>query len=107
MTVLNVISSANLTNDPKAKVLRLSEESIFTELFSLAYHDVVEEGKKRFSDFKVGKAFHTLMKEIKQNPNLARPRLLNLKNPEGGSQTFYSKSIFDELAKHYATRKIA
>ena len=105
IAVYNVISSANLTNDPNAKVLRLSEDSIFTDLFTEAYFDVVAAAEKRFSDFKVNNQFHAVMKELKKNPNLARKRLMNPKNPDGQSQTFYSKGALDELAKHYTARK--
>lgn len=107
MTVLNVISSAKLSNDPNAKLLRLSEESIFTELFTEGYYDIVEAAEKRFSDFKLNKDFYALMKEIKANPNLARKRLQNPKKPDGQSQTFYTKAVLDELAKHYSIRKTA
>jgi hypothetical protein len=45
------------------------------------------------------------MRELKKNENLRRIRLLNPKNPKGASQSFYSKRIYDELAKHYAARR--
>jgi hypothetical protein len=50
--------------------------------------------------------FNEIMRELKKKPSIARPRLLNLKNPKTGSQTFYSKQIIDELANYYTTNKI-
>ncbi len=101
IAVQNVISAANLTNDPSAKQLRLSEETVFDKLFTETYHDVLYSARKRFSNFTQNKEFNALMRELKSNPNLARTRLLNPKKPEGARQTFYNKSILDELAKHY------
>jgi hypothetical protein len=105
IAVYNVISAANLTNDPSAKLLRLSEESIFGELFTESYFDVVSAAKQRFSDFSQNFEFHEIMRELKKNPNLARMRLLNPKKPAGSQQTFYSKNIVDELEKHYTARR--
>lgn len=107
ITVYNLISSASLTNDPNAKAVRLSEESVFADLFTEGYYDVVAAAEKRFSDFKMNNEFHALMKTIKENPNLARKRLMNPKKPNGQSQMFYSKATIDELAKHYMTRRTA
>ena len=100
----NVISAANLTNDTSAKLLRLSEESIFNEIFTESFYDIVKTAKKRFSDFSQNSEFHAIMREVKKNPNLARVRLLNPRNPDGSSQTFYSKTALDELAKHYTMK---
>jgi hypothetical protein len=105
ISVYNVISAANLTNDPTAKLLRLSEDSIFNEIFTESFYDVIRAAKDRFADFSQNANFHRIMRELKKNPNLARQRLLNPKNPEGSpSQTFYAKAILDELAKHYTAR---
>jgi hypothetical protein len=68
------------------------------------YHDVIEAARKRFSDFTQGREFNDIMRELKKNPNIARTRLLNPKNPTGSHQTFYNKKILDELAKHYEDR---
>jgi hypothetical protein len=105
IAVYNLISAANLTNDPSAKRLRLSEDSIFNDIFTESYYDVVAIAKERFKDFVMNKQFHETMRELKKNSNIARTRLLNPRNPEGGRQIFYSRKIFDELAKHYTLRR--
>jgi hypothetical protein len=106
IAVYNVISAANLTNDPSAKLLRLSEESIFDEIFTESYYDIVNAARRKFSDFSQNADFHKVMRDLRKNPNLARTRLLNPKNPEGSRQTFYSKNVVDELTKHYTARRL-
>jgi len=59
--VQNVISAANLTNEPSAKQLRLSEESVYDNRFTYAYHDVVDAARKTFSNFTLVKQFHDIM----------------------------------------------
>jgi hypothetical protein len=105
IAVYNVISAANLTNDPAAKSVRLSEESIFNDIFTEDYYGVVRTARAMFSDFSQNADFNQIMRELKKDPNTARTRLLNPRNPNGGRQMFYSKKIFDELAKHYKPRK--
>jgi hypothetical protein len=105
IAVYTIISAANLTNDPAAKSVRLSEESIFNDIFTEGYYDVVRAAPGMFSDFVRNADFHQRMRELKKDPNIARTRLLNPRNPNGGQQTFYSKKIFEELAKHYKPRK--
>jgi hypothetical protein len=104
IAIQNVISAANLTNDPSAKQLRISEDTVFDNLFPLTYYEVIDAAKKRFSNFTQNKQFNDVMRELKKNPNLARIRLLNPKNPGGAHQTFYSRLILDELAKNYKER---
>jgi EC042_2821-lke REase/Protein of unknown function (DUF3644) len=105
IAIHNVVSAANLTNDPSAKQLRISEDTVFDNLFPLTYYEVIDAAKKRFSNFTRNRQFNDLMRELKRSPNLARVRLLNPKNPEGQHQTFYSRLIMDELAKKYRDQK--
>jgi hypothetical protein len=107
IAVYNVVSGAHLTTDPSAKLLRLSEESIFNEIFTEPYHEVLRSAKERFSDFKQNASFNEILRELKKNPNLAKVRLLNPRNPDGQRQWFYSRKVYDELAKHYKPRKPA
>jgi Protein of unknown function (DUF3644)/EC042_2821-lke REase len=107
IAVYNVISAANLTSDPTAKLIRLSEESIFNDIFTESYYDVVRLARERFTDFVQNTHFNEIMREVKKNLNIARTRLLNPRNPKGGQQIFYSKMVVEELAKHYKPRKEA
>jgi hypothetical protein len=107
IAVYNVISAANLTSDPTAKLIRLSEESIFNDIFTESYYDVVRLARERFTDFVQNAHFNEIMREVKKNLNIARTRLLNPRNPKGGQQIFYSKMVVEELSKHYKPCKEA
>jgi hypothetical protein len=101
ISVQTIISPASLTNDPSAKQVRILEDSIFETIFNLTYFDVVHAAKNQFSDFIQNRHFNDIMRELKKNANFARNRLLNPRNPEGTRQTFYSRAVMEELAKHY------
>ncbi len=105
LAINNVISAPSLTNDPSAKQVRLSEETIFTQIFTETYSDVVRAARESFKDFVQNSQFNEIMRELKKNPNLARTRLLNPKKPNTGSQIFYSKRIIDELATYYTSNQ--
>jgi hypothetical protein len=79
----------------------LVEDSLFNTIFIVSYKNILLEAKKAFSDFKQDKKFITLMKQIKQDPNLHKTKYLDPHNPKGASKDWYSKEIFVELAKYY------
>jgi hypothetical protein len=101
IAVHNVISAAQLTNEPSARLVRLSEESVFSSIFTETYADVLRTARERFVDFLQNARFNQIMSELKKNPSIKKTRLLNPKNPNGGGKDFYHKRIYDELAKHY------
>ncbi len=105
IAVHNIISAANLTSDVSAKLVRLSEESVYGDIFTDAYYDVVGNAREMFEDFVQNAEFNEIMRGLKKNENLMRTRLLNPRNPRGARQNFYSKQIYVELAKHYKQRK--
>ena len=74
IAVYNVISAANLTNDPSAKLVRLSEESIFNDIFTESYYDVIKAAREKFTDFVQNAHFNEVMRAIKKDPNIARTR---------------------------------
>jgi hypothetical protein len=51
IAVQNIISAASLTNDASAKLVRLQEESIYTQIFMDSYYDVVRNARSMFVDF--------------------------------------------------------
>jgi hypothetical protein len=106
IAVHNVISAAQLTNEPSAKLVRLSEESVFSSIFTETYADVLRTVRERFVDFLQNARFNQIMSELKKNPSLKKTRLLNPKNPSGGGKDFYHKRIYVELAKHYTQNRV-
>jgi hypothetical protein len=106
IAVHNVISEARLTDDPSAKQVRLSEDSIFSNIFTETYADVLRTARERFVDFLQNARFNRIMGELKKNPTIRRIRLLNPKNPNGGGKDFYHERIYEELAKHYTPTRV-
>jgi hypothetical protein len=107
LVVHNVIARANFTTDPSAKQIRLSEESIFSTIFTETYGDVLATCRKMFGDFSQNARFNTIMQELKKDPNLRKRRPLDPKTPDGCGKDFYNKRIYDQLATHYTLRPIA
>jgi hypothetical protein len=102
--VHNVIAGASFTTDPSAKQLRLSEETIYSSIFTETYADVVANARKKFGDFSQDTRFNEIMRRLKSDPNVRRLRLLDPRNPDGSRKDFYHKRVYDELAKFYTPR---
>lgn len=101
ITVEKSISEFKITNDDKATKIKIDEESIFKNVFTETYKDIVDYCHKVFSDFKTNNSFHKIMKEARLDPNLHKRRLLNLKRESGSGQSFYSHAIYEYLNKFY------
>lgn len=95
------ISEFKITNDDRATKIKIDEESIFKNVFSETYKDIVDYCHRVFSDFKTNNAFHKIMKEARLDPNLHKRRLLNIKRESGSGQSFYSHAIYEYLNKFY------
>jgi hypothetical protein len=106
IAIHNVISAAQFTNDPSAKQVRLTEDSIFSDIFTETHGDVVRTARERFADFMQNEHFNRIMRELKKNPSIKRTRPVNPRNPDAGGKDFYHKRIYDELAKHYAPLRV-
>jgi hypothetical protein len=106
IAIHNVISAPQLTDDPSAKQVRLSEDSIFSSIFTETYADVLRTARARFADFVQNDRFNQIMRELKKNPGIKRTRPANPRNPDAGGKDFYHKRIYDELAKHYAPQPV-
>jgi sigma54-dependent transcription regulator len=104
IVVHNVIARANLTTDPSAKQIRLSEESVFSTIFTETYADILAVSRRMFGDFSQNARFNSIMRRLKKDPSLRKRRPLDPKTPEGYGKDFYHKRIYDELAKHYTLR---
>lgn len=80
LVVHNVIARASLTTDPSAKQVRLSEESVFSTIFTETYSDVLAASRKMFSDFSQNARFNSIMRRLKRDPNLRKRRPLRSEN---------------------------
>jgi hypothetical protein len=75
IAVHNVITAANLTNDPAAKQIRIDEDIIYSQIYTETYHNVLKNARANFSDFIQNKNFNEHMRKIKKNPNITSVRL--------------------------------
>ena len=85
--------------------ITLSEEDI-RKKFPYTYQDVTEKAKTRYSNFKQGKTFNALMKQIKINEKLYYERKLDSQNPKSQKKGFYSSNIWQVLDNHYSRDRI-
>jgi hypothetical protein len=86
--------------DENGVPIKLSEDDI-TQKYPLSYSDITTSANKKYSDFKANKAFHLLMKKIKENEQLSHNRKLDPKNPKSQTKTFYNSNIWKEFDKEY------
>ncbi len=96
-----VFEKVQFTDDPTAKKVQIDEDSVFISIFTETYHDVFLFCKANIPGFKQNKTFYGFMKIIKDDPDLHRKRVLNLKNPEGTGQDFYSKRVYEKITELY------
>jgi hypothetical protein len=104
LVVHNVIARANFTTDPAARHVRLSEETVFSDIFTETHSDVTANARKMFVDFSQNSRFFKIMSRLKEDPNLRKRHPFHPRSPDGTGRDFYSKRIYDELAKHYTLR---
>lgn len=83
--------------------ITLSEESVLQK-FPWSYKKITEEAKKRYSDFKQTKKFHTAMKEIKNNSKLSKERKLNPDKPRSPATYYYSTNVWSILDKYFTKK---
>jgi len=93
-----------ITNDPTAPVIHLTEEDI-TDKYPWDYNILTTRLRKRYSDFKVNKDYHDLRCALEKDKKYAHVRFLNPNNVKGGQKTLYSPNIQKEFDKHYVKTK--
>ena|SRR3990167_3940132 len=89
-----------ITNDPNAMVVRLSEEDI-TDKYPWDYQVLTTRLSKRYSDFKANNKYHKIRKALEKDKKMAYERFLNPNNPNGGKKVLYNPNIQREFDKHY------
>lgn len=97
--------AANVKYDENGIPITLSEEDI-RKKYPYTYQDVTEKAKTRYSNFKQGKTFNALMKQIKINEKLYYERKLDSQNPKSQKKGFYSSNIWQVLDNHYIRDRI-
>ncbi len=97
--------AAQITNDPNAPAVRLTDEQI-REKYPWDYQKLTEECAKRFSDFKQDKTYHAVRKGLMSDSRFGMIRYLDPGNTKSSKKPFFNPNILNELDKHY-TKKAA
>ena len=101
--------AAQITNDPNAPAVRLTDEQI-REKYPWDYQKLTEECAKRYSDFKQDKTYHAVRKGLMSDSRLGTIRFLDPGNSKSQKKPFFNPNILNELDKHYtknaATRRV-
>lgn len=97
--------AAQITNDPNAPAVRLTDEQI-REKYPWDYQKLTEECAKRYSDFKQDKTYHAVRKGLMADSRFGTIRFLDPGNSKSQKKPFFNPNILNELDKHY-TKKAA
>ena len=95
--------NVQLTNDPSAPKLHLTEEQV-KDKYPLNYASLTEECRKRYTNFLVNKNYHAIRKPLKLDRKYCLVRRLDPDNPKSPKQEWYSRAVFTEMDKHYQKR---
>jgi len=95
--------NVQITNDPSAPKLHLTEEQI-KEKYPLNFASLTEECRKRYTNFLVNQKYHDIRKPLKLDKKYCLVRRLDPDNPKSAKQEWYSRAVFTELDKHYQKR---
>lgn len=89
-----------ITNDPNAMSVRLTEEDI-TDKYPWGYQILTTRLSKRYSNFKINAEYHNIRKRLEKDKKLAHVRFLNPSNQNGGKKKLYNPNIQKEFDKCY------
>lgn len=105
ININNLISgNVNITNEEGAKKVKIDEDSLYSEIYTETYADLVKACSILFSDFMVNQKFWGIIRSILNNPSFHRKRYLDVQRKSGSAKSYYTKSIYEEFAKHYQKR---
>ena len=93
----------NVTNNPDAPEVRLTEELI-RKRYPWDYQRLTDECRKCYSDFKVTKKYHKLRIQFLKDARFGKFRFLDPDNPKSSSKQFFNPNIMREFDKHYSKK---
>lgn len=97
--------TAQLTNDPNAPAVRLTDEQI-REKYPWDYQRLTIECTKRYSNFKQDKKYHEIRKALLTNPRFGTIRYLDPGNTRSQKKHFFNPNILNDLDKHYSKKSV-
>lgn len=93
-----------ITDEDNAKKIRLEEETLYGKIYTDDYGTVSANCKNMFSDFLQNNKFREIIRNLKNNPQFHRKRYLDFAKQSGSGKDYYTKAIYDEIAKHYTKK---
>ncbi len=91
------------SNDPNAVKAQIDEVDFF-QFWPWDYAELNKQLHNRYSKFVINNKYHSIRKNLASNPEYAKVRLLDPKNPNTSKKTYYSKNILLEFDKHYSKK---
>lgn len=92
-----------VTNEANAPKVSITDED-FRKLYKWTYQQLVDQLKKRYSDFKANEKFTAIRKPLMVDPKFVKARYLDPENVKSGKKEFYNPTILAEFDKHYARK---
>lgn len=89
-----------VTNNPKAPEVRLTEELI-RERYPWDYARLTQECVRRYPNFKQDKKYHNIRKRLAIDTRFGYMRLLDPDKPHGQKKQFFNTNILTEIDKYY------
>lgn len=93
----------NVTNNPNATEVRLTEEQI-RERYPWDYDRLTAECRKQYSDFKAAQKYHDIRKRLLKDKRFGEIRFLDPGNPKSSKKPFFNPNIMREFDKHYTKK---
>lgn len=87
-------------NNPTTLNVNISDEDI-TKRYPIGSSELMKKAKVRYTDIKIDKKYHTLLKLIHDNKKYCLYRKFYPNSPKSKGARFYSTEIFKYLDEHY------
>lgn len=108
ITVENVLGKFILTDNETeegVKKVKIDEETLYNTIYTETFDVVVKNSAALFSDFKQNNDFYRIMRSLRDDPSIYKIRYLDVHKKAGVGKKYYSKKVYEELAKHYTKIK--
>lgn len=96
------------TNKEDAPEIRVTEEDVIKSKYPLSYKMLMEKLNNRYNDFKRGKRFYGIKKDLenteRNGEKFCRVHYANVLEKKGTNQKFYSPEIIKEFDKHFTKK---
>jgi len=95
------------TNDESAPLVRIAEEDVYKNKYTLEYNELVKRLRERYPGFKQNDRFYNLKRKLEapeNNERYCKIRYLNPRDNKGTKRLFYNPEILKEFDKEYSKK---